>query len=332
MRETVPHTSSREKINVMAVVLAFTLLITGVKFAAWLLTHSNAIFTDALESVINVVAGGFALFAAWFAAQPKDAGHPYGHGKIEFLSAGFEGGLVLLAGIATLVRAVWGWFHPAPIESIDLGLILSIATGTANLLLGLTLLRRGRKLNSLLLIADGKHLLTDTVTSAGLIAGLLLIWLTGWLWLDNAIAALLGLTILLTGYQLVKASLAGLLDETDYQLVNDLITVMQQNRVDRWIDVHNMRVIKYGSSIHVDCHLTLPWYLTLEEAHAEVNALELLIRDRFDLVEFFIHSDPCIPASCTVCQLQNCPQRKHPFTEKKEWKFELLLNDEKHHA
>ncbi len=323
---------SKLKIKSLWLTLTITFVLTGIKFFAFFLTHSNAVLTDALESIINILAGTFALFSIYYASKPRDEDHPYGHGKIEFVSAGFEGGLVFFTGIYLIWNAVSGFFRPAQLQALDIGIALSAFTGFANFLMGRLLVRRGKRYHSITLIADGRHLITDTVSSAGVIIGLSIIYFTGLQWLDNLVAVILGFIILRTGYQLMRESLTGLLDEADTEKINLLVEILNKNRREKWVDIHKLRVLKYGSQLHVDCHVTLPWYDTLEEAHQEVVLVEKLIRENAGIdVEFFIHSDPCIPPeSCTVCILAGCKHRKAELTNRLEWTVKNMLPDKKH--
>ena len=193
------------------------------------------------------------------------------------------------------------------------------------------LMKRGKDLNSATLIADGKHLLTDTWSSIGLVIGLLIIYFTHLYWIDTVVTVLLGLLIIYTGFGLIKESVFNLLDKTDYVKIEHLIELLNRERKDNWIDIHNLRVVKYGSVVHVDCHMTLPWYYTLEEAHNEVEALDKLARAGVNHeIEFFIHADPCLPISCSICQISDCKVRKQPFSKKLTWKMENVLPDAKH--
>jgi divalent metal cation (Fe/Co/Zn/Cd) transporter len=160
------------------------------------------------------------------------------------------------------------------------------------------------------------------------------IWVTGLLWLDQVIAVIFGIIILATGYSLLRNAITSLLDEADYDKLNRLINELENKRQARWIDIHNLRAIKYGSFLHVDCHVTLPWYDTLEKTHEDVTAVENLIRESMgEEVEFFIHADPCImPASCSVCQITQCPHRQAQFVKKVEWKIGNMLPNKKHTA
>jgi cation diffusion facilitator family transporter len=254
-----------------AIVLIAGIILMGVKFVAWWITNSNAILTDALESIINIVAGGFALYSLILSAKPQDENHPYGHGKVEFLATGFEGSLVILAGIAMIVKGGYNLFNPQEIASLDLGMIIVAVAGFINYGMGGWLERQGKKHHSYVLQADGKHLKTDGWSSAGLLVGLGLVYLTGIVWIDNLTAIVFGFIILYAGYRLTRTSIAGIMDEADTHLISDLITHLDQNRSPNWIDIHNFRIIKYGGTLHIDCHMTVPWFFDVREAHQEVE-------------------------------------------------------------
>ncbi len=302
------------------------------KFIAFFITYSNAILSDALESIINVVAGCFAYYSLWLAAKPRDIDHPYGHGKIEFISAGFEGGLILLTGIIIIGKSVINIFHPVTIQHLDTGAGIAAVAGASNYFLGRFLIRTGEQYKSITLVADGKHLISDTISSIGLVAGVILIWITGLVWLDNVFAILFGLIIIYTGYHLVRKSLAGLMDEADTGILKEMVAIMNNNRHDNWIDIHNLRVLQYGSSYHIDCHITLPWYNDLQTSHDELKKMEDLIIAKFHhKVELFIHPDPCMSFSCSLCQISDCKVRQKPFEHKIEWTLDNVMLNAKHH-
>jgi cation diffusion facilitator family transporter len=265
------------KMRLLGMMVVFSILLMAVKFFAYWITNSNAILTDALESIINVVAGLFALFSLSVAIRPKDENHPYGHGKVEYLSAGFEGGLIFLAGALIIAKSIYGFYQPPEIKALDKGAIIAGFAGFCNYIMGSILVRHGKKTNSLLLIADGKHLISDTVSSIGLILGLIIIQVTGKNWLDNVLAMIFGGAIFYTGFKLLRVSVTSLLDEADYEKLNHMINILNHYRRPKWIDMHNLRVLKYGSELHVDCHITLPWYDSLEESHNEVYQVEKLL-------------------------------------------------------
>ncbi|MFN6040089.1 MAG: cation diffusion facilitator family transporter [Bacteroidota bacterium] len=319
------------KLRLMVIVVIVGIALMMVKFIAWYFTKSNAILTDALESIINVVAGLFALFSVHYASKPRDVDHPYGHGKIEFFSAGIEGSLIFIAGLSMIIKAVYGFFHEVKLEKMDFGLWLSVFTALVNFLMGKVLVNQGSKHNSPTLMADGKHLISDTISTVGLVVGLLIIIFTGMFWIDNLLTILLGAWIIYTGFKLVRESVGNLLDETDMEVVENIIKVVNSNRSDKWIDMHNLRALKYGAHLHIDCHITLPFYYSLEEAHDEITKIENLIKTTTENeVELFIHADPCIPSSCAICSLKECPVRKHDFVKLKEWNADNVLPDSKH--
>lgn len=324
--------TNKMKITTMRITLFISIILMVIKFIAYGITDSNAILTDALESIINVVAGVFALYSIYYASKPKDKDHPYGHGKMESLSAGFEGGLILIAGLSIMGKATYDFFHPHPLNDVDLGTIITAVAGIVNMGMGMYLIKKGEKHNSVLMVADGKHLLTDTVSSAGLVVGLIIIYFTKIYWIDNLLALIFGAVILLMGYKLVKESVTNLLDEADYKKLNHLITILNKNRIPNWIDMHNLRILKYGGELHIDCHITLPYYDTLEATHKQVDAVETLLQQHTEgEVEFFIHSEPCDFESCPICSIADCPVRKTACVKTHEWTMENLLPDEKHH-
>lgn len=310
-------------------VIAFILLL--IKVAAWYLTNSVAILTDALESIVNVIAALIGVYSLYISAKPKDENHPYGHGKAEFLSAAVEGTLIIVAGVLIIYKAITTLIHPHPIQKLDYGIILVAVTAFINFIVGSVCLDAGKKNNSLALIASGKHLRTDTWSTLGIIIGLLLLYFTKLLWLDSVIAIIFSFIIIYTGYKIIRSSIAGIMDEADIELLKKLVTLLNINRKENWIDLHNLRLIKYGGTLHVDCHLTVPWYLNVREAHDEVEALATLVKIEFgEAVELFVHSDDCREFSCRICYKKDCLVRLHPFEHKVEWTVDNILKDSKH--
>ena len=310
-------------------ILSTVLLIA--KFAAYYITNSVSILTDALESIVNVVAGFIGLYSLYVSAKPRDKDHPYGHGKAEFISAAVEGTLVLSAGILVIYNAVEKLIYPGEVEQLDIGLILVGSTAVVNWLLGYVAQRRGKKTGSLALTASGRHLQTDTYSTLAIMAGLVLIAITGLVWIDSAVAAGFGLFIIYTGYRIVRTSLAGIMDEADMDLLNKMVHILEQNKQENWIDLHNLRVIKYGNVLHVDCHMTVPWYLNIHQAHAEIDILAKLIRTNFgESLELFVHNDGCLYFQCHICVKNDCPVRQHTFKERLEWTLDNALQNEKH--
>ncbi|GAB3815088.1 cation diffusion facilitator family transporter [Pontibacter rugosus] len=329
IQSKIKNLSENIRLQLFVVLVGILLLIA--KFFAFILTNSNAILTDALESIINVVAGAFSLYSLVLSSRPRDENHPYGHGKIEFVAATLEGSLILVAGGAIILKSIFSLIDPVPLQKLDIGILLIAVSGVINYAVGVLTERRGKKSNSLVLTAGGKHLKTDAYSTAGILIGLLLIYITGQLWLDSIVAIMFGLMIGYTGYRILRSSIAGIMDEADYELLKRIVQVLNENRRENWIDIHNLRVIKYGSTLHIDCHLTVPWYLSVLESHDEVEAVARVIREKIDpSIELFVHTDPCIAPSCTVCTKGECQKRDSSFTERVEWDFEKVIADRKH--
>ncbi len=302
-----------------------------VKFLAYYITHSVAILTDALESIVNVVAGFIGLYSLYIAGKPRDLNHPYGHGKAEFVSAAVEGTLILSAGAIIIFSAVKNLLLPQPITSIDTGIYLVAATAIVNWLLGFVAKRQGTAHNSLALLASGKHLQTDSYSTFAIIGGLLLIAVTKYLWIDSVVAIAFGVYIIYTGYRIIRSSLAAIMDEADLKLLSRMIDLLNNNRRDKWVDLHNLRVIKYGNVLHVDCHLTVPWYLNVTEAHREIDVLSALIRKNYgESLELFVHSDDCQYFQCHLCNKIECPVRQHDFEKEIIWTMDNVLENKKH--
>lgn len=308
------------------------LLLIG-KLIAYFFTHSLSILTDALESIVNVLAGVIGLYSLYIAAKPRDKEHPYGHGKAEFISAAVEGTLIVLAGILIMYETVRSVLDDAQVHKLDTGLILVGITAVLNYIAGALCIRIGKKNQSLALQASGKHLQTDTYSTLAIIVGLLLMLFTALAWIDKALAAAMSIYIMYNGYQIVRASLAGIMDEADMALLQRFVAVLNANRQENWVDLHNLRVIKYGVTLHIDCHLTVPWFMNIHEAHREIDQLGEIIRREFgDAIELFVHTDGCMPFSCRICGKQDCTKRLHPREETVRWDLNNLLSNAKHQS
>jgi cation diffusion facilitator family transporter len=324
-------TSGRENLRIQKWVVAVAVLLFIIKMVAFWVTRSVAILTDALESTVNVIAGFIGLYSLYVAAKPRDENHPYGHGKAEFLSAAVEGTLIIVAALVIIYESVLHLIYPRELKQLDSGIILIAITAVVNFIVGVISTRIGKKNNSLALVASGKHLQTDTWSTIGIILGLVLIRLTKLAWLDSVTAIVFAFTIMYTGYHILRHSLAGIMDEADKELLQEMLAVLNANRRPNWIDLHNLRVIKYGGQYHIDCHLTVPWYLNVVEAHKEVEELGRLIKKEFGTVfELFVHTDACLDFSCPICTKEDCQVRKHWFKKQVAWTLENVLKDKKH--
>ena len=320
-----------QNLQVQKWVAAISVLLLAVKFIAYYLTHSVSILTDALESIVNVAAGFIGLYSLYVAAKPRDLDHPYGHGKAEFISAAIEGTLITSAGAIIIYKAIRSLITPVELQQLDYGIYLVGAAAVINYIVGFVTESKGKKSKSLALTASGRHLKSDSYSTFGIIAGLILIYFTDLTWIDPAVAIIVGIILIYTGYKILRKSIAGIMDEADIELLKKIVDLLNNNKRENWVDLHNLRVIKYGSILHFDCHLTVPWYLNVNEAHAEVDALSSLVRNEFgESLELFVHVDGCLPFSCKVCNKQNCNVRKHNFEKRIDWTLKNVLRDQKH--
>ncbi len=301
------------------------------KFTAYFITSSNSILTDAAESIVNVLASAFAFYSIYVASQPRDNNHPYGHGKVEFFSVFIEGSLIGIAGILIIFKSAYNLLYPHNVSELMTGSIIIAATGVVNFVLGHYLITQSKNLNSLTLFADGKHLKTDAYTSAGLVGGLILIYLTGLTYLDSVLSIAIGIFIIYSGYKLVRRSVSGLMDESDFETADEVISILNNCRKDSWIDMHNLRTQRYGPDIHIDCHLTLPYYFDLNKVHEEVSEVDAMMNSQASSsIEFFIHADPCVPECCHYCRMDACPVRSEPKTKDIVWTIENVTRNKKH--
>jgi cation diffusion facilitator family transporter len=300
--------------------------IFGGKLVAWWLTGSTAVLSDALESIINVVAAGGLLYSLVVAARPADESHPYGHGKVEFFSAGVEGACIAGASVAIVWASVRALLRGPHVENIDFGLLVLLVTAAMNLGLGSYLVRVGRREHSLALVADGKHVLTDVTTSAGVLAGLAAVRITGLQVLDPIVAMGVGLNILFTGWRLVREAVGGLMDEADLSRLEPLVAALEAERAPEWIDVHSFRIWRSGHLQHVDMHLTVPRYLDVERGHAiDEKIAALLSRSSGLPTEVIVHFDPCRPRHCPDCRVEGCPVRAAPLGSREPLSLERAI-------
>jgi cation diffusion facilitator family transporter len=292
-----------------------------IKMSAYFLTHSAAILSDALESVVHVAATAMAMYSVLVSARPADQTHPYGHGKIEFFSAGFEGAMIGLAAVAIIYQAFSEIVVGPELRKLDVGILFTVAASIITLVLGTFLIRTGKQTNSLTLVADGKHVLTDSYTSFGVVGGLGLVLLTGWEILDPLMAIAIALNILASGYKLLRVSIGGLMDEADPQTLEKILSIVLRDRTPAWIDLHHLRAWRAGEIYHVDFHLTIPFYWSVDEAHAfQKKALGKIAQELGPGSQVLIHLDPCIPpVCCTMCQVAPCLERQHEFVSRREW-------------
>ena len=327
-REPIGGSDFRANFLVMLVTFAVGIVLMGLKFLGYWVTGSAAILSDALESIINVVASGFGLGSIVFSAKPADEDHPYGHGKIEFFSAGFEGALIIGAAVGIFFYCMKQVLYPQELPNLEKGLFFLVLGGLGNLVLGLVLLKVGKSTKSIVLQADGKHLLTDVFTSGAVLFGLVLVYFTGWFLFDGIIACVAGGNIVFWGFKLVRQAYGGLMHASDPELLDEICDLLLRQRKDVWVDVHRLRAWKSGSRVHADFHLVLQRELPLEAAHREVRELEKVFSDHFGgSSEVLIHLDPCSVPHCPVCNFDPCSLRHEGASIKKTWNRQALTTE-----
>ncbi len=257
---------------------AFGLLMLAMKWYAYYLTGSTAILSDAAESVIHVIGVGFAVFSLWYSFQPADEEHTYGHQKIGYFSAGFEGALIILAAIFIIYISVKRLIFGIEISNLDQGTYFTFAASVINLFLGGFIVWKGKKTNSIILVANGKHVLTDSWTSFGVVGGLLLTWITGWLPFDPIVAIIAALNILWSGGKLVRQSIGGLMDEGNKETADAIKKVLDQETISKGLEYHQLRYRESGNVLWLEFHLLFPKGTLLEDAHNIATALETTIK------------------------------------------------------
>ena len=316
---SVATSNPRLKFKVQRIIAILSFLIFAGKLAAYFLTNSVGILTDALESTVNVVTGFITLYSIYIAIKPKDENHPFGHGKAEYLSASVEGMLIIIAGLFIIFEAIKRLFIPSEVSQLDIGIIIVAIAGLLNYLIGWYSIRIGKKNNSIALISGGRHLQSDTYSSIGLVIGLILLYYTKLAWLDSLIALIFGTIIVLTGLKILKETTSNLMDEADFYLIEKFGQLIDSNKSNEWIDVHNFKLVKYGDVFHINCDLVLPWNIFLSDAHIEGEKLKsLLLANSPEDIVFNVHLDECFQNYCMNCKKENCNERRG--------KFEVQLN------
>ncbi len=302
------------KVSLVAGIIIFI-----TKFSAFLVTDSTAIFSDAAESIINIVAAAVVLYSIIISAKPADKDHPYGHGKIEYFSAGFEGLLIAIAGLVIIYSGISKIIVGGEPSKLGLGILLLGLSSLANMFLSFYIKGVGVKTNSLTLIADAKHIMADVYTSFGIIVGLGVVLLTDIPIFDPIIAIIVAINILFTGYNLVRESVGGLMNEVDCETMKMISAKIVSIRNPEWIDIHELRFWKSANNIFIDFHLVLPYYFTIKEAH---KSDELVLAEMDKILpgsQVKIHMDYCDLELCKYCEFTECKERKEKLHEKSEW-------------
>lgn len=306
---------ARIRATLVSVILGSFIL--ALKFAAYTISNSTALKSDAYESTVNVVSALFALGAIIFAGKPADADHPYGHGKIEHFSAVFEGGLISLASLLIIYEGVHAIIVGPHLKQIDYGIALNLIAGLFNGALGWYLIRSGRKLKSHAIEADGHHVLSDFITSLALLGGLAIVWVTKIAILDAVITLIVGIYLATVGFKLVKKSAEALLDIEDPETLNAIINSYNELNDKNIITFHGLRTFRSGRNTHVDVHVVVPEFKNIREAHdiVENYGLKILSKSNLD-GEFHSHIDPCRKSFCKSCEVNPCSIRSKPFEKR----------------
>ncbi len=308
--------------------LSIGFLMFFIKIIAFIITGSSAILSDAIESIVHIFATTIAFISLIIALRPPDESHPYGHGKVEYFSAGFEGGLIIIAAITIIFFAVEDLIFGVELQKLDIGAYLIFSASFINLGLGLFLINIGKRTNSLILEADGKHILTDSITSIGVLVSIIIVMITDFEILDPLIAIAIALNIIVTGYKLVRQSIRGLMQERDDVLLEKIIPALNKIRRDDLIEIHKLRTWSAGNFHYVDFHLIIPSYYTIEESHKIQRTITELLRSEMDsYLQTMIHFDPCEEVYCRYCNKQNCPIRAKEFEKPIDWTKENCVKD-----
>jgi cation diffusion facilitator family transporter len=298
-----------------------------IKISAYIITNSSAIFSDAAESIVHILATGMVLYSIILSSRPPDKSHLYGHGNIEYFSAGVEGLLIIIAALTIIYFAGSDIILGAQPSQLNTGTILIGIAGIISTFLGLWIVKKGKQTNSLALIADGKHILTDAYTSLGVVIGLTLVILTDIYLLDPLIAMAVATNIIITGYKLIRESVGGLMMETDDELLVKITESIKSIRNNHHIDIHQLRFWKSAEIVFIDFHLTLPFFLNIRQSHdIEEEILNKLASD-IKNSQVRIHFDFCEPFLCCYCKYEPCLERKSKFSKFIEWDKTKLLEE-----
>lgn len=272
--------------------IAAALVTLGLKFLAYWLTGSVGLFSDAIESLVNLLASGTAFFCLWYAAQPVDAEHTYGHEKIEYFSSGLEGSLILVAAVSIAWSAIERLLHPKKLDELNVGLALSAAAAAVNFGVALMLLRAGKRHRSIVLEADGHHLMTDVITSVGVLIGLALVAMTGWEILDPIIAIAVAINVCWTAVELIRRSFDGLMDHALPPDEQQQVRAALEANMRPGLHYHAVRTRQAGARRFVDYHLLVPGDWPVAQAHDLSDTIEDAIRAALPGIEITVHIEP----------------------------------------
>lgn len=325
MTYTPENTSASAVSRAAKISVGASLLIFLLKAYAYKVTQSQAVMSDALESIINVLAAGVALWVIRFASQPADYEHPYGHGKAEYFSSAFEGGMIFFAALMIVIESAKALLYNEPVRELEMGLLIVGGASVLNLVLGFYLKHIGKTHHSEALKASADHVLSDVWTTLGVMVGLGLVLLTKLTWLDPLVAMLVGANLAFSGFKIVRKSLGGLLDEVDESTLVQLSASLEKNRVPEIIDIHHLRIIRSGRFHHVDAHVAVPEYMDIARLHSEIHEFERRVVANYPFDgEIAFHIDPCKKSYCPTCSVVDCPIRQASFQSLRPWTVKSL--------
>ena len=327
--------AAKSNFDYQKIIAVVGLVLMIIKFVAYVMTGSVAILTDALESIVNVVAGFIGLYALYLSAQPPDRSHPFGHGKIENVSATIEGTMITVAGAIIIYESIMSFLNPGEIKQLDIGIVIVAGAAVVNFIVGRGAIRKGRKARSPALVASGKHLCSDTYSSVGIIIGLFVVYVAMALgydaaWLDSSIAIIFGFIIGYTGLKVIKQSIDDSMDRTDEDMIKDVSDILNVFRHDDWIDIYGVRVIKYGHNLFIDLHIVLP----MEQSVAHTYEEEVQLQEAFEwkyggASQVSITPVPCNQMFCRYCD-RNCFNRIDEFEKHLKWTPETIMTKDMH--
>ncbi len=320
------NTANQIKIRAALITIIASFVVLTLKTWAYYLSGSTALFSDALETVINVITAFVGLFVVRYVSQPKDADHPYGHGKAEYFSSAFEGGLILFAALTIAYESISTFLNPSALRDVDQGLFFTFLATVVNLTVGLYLKKVGKEKKSIALQASGEHVMSDVVTTVGVFAGLIIVRWTGWLWMDAAIAFAISVHLFFVSWKILRTSISGLTDEIDNESLHSFAEALERHRLAGVIDVHQVRSIRSGSFHHIDAHIVIPEFWDIASAHIFLDQFEDHVVETYPYdAEIAFHLDPCQKKFCSRCALEKCPVRAKPFKSLKKFEMNDLV-------
>lgn len=294
--------------------VAVNLLVFGGKLYSYFLTHSTAVLSDAMESIVNVISSLVALGLVRYAAKPADEDHPYGHGKAEYFSSTFEGGMIFFAALMIIFYAAKSLLKGPELKELELGMIVVVITTIMNAALGFYLLKTGKKHHSEAMKASGTHVLSDVYTTLGVLVGLLLVKFTGLVWIDPVIAIFVGFNLAYSGLKIVLNSTDALLDKQETGYLEQLADQFNRSRQTGIIDIHKVRMIRSGRFHHIDAHVVVPEFWSVQQAHDVTHNFEENVVHGYQFDgEIAFHVDPCKKSYCEGCDLMSCAIRVKEF-------------------